>query len=67
MRHCGCNQKKQHAADQALAGVQAIVPIGAIAHMMEGTEDTQLRVMTGEYDEAIDKRIAQIKAKCGIK
>lgn len=58
--------EKAHASDQAKAGVHAIVPVSAIAHMVEGTEDTQFRVMTGKYDEAIDKRIAQIKTKCGI-
>ena len=59
--------EKQHVTDQVAAGVQAIVPFSAIAHMVQGTEDTQLRVMTGEYDEALDKRIAQIKTECGIK
>ena len=57
--------EKKHAAEQAATGVQAIVPVSALINMVEGTEDTQLRVMIGDYDKAIDKRIAQIEAKCG--
>ena len=58
--------EKQHAAEQAAAGVQAIVPVSALVHMVQGTEDTQLRVMIGDYDKAIDTRIKQIKETCGI-
>lgn len=58
--------EKKHAAEQAAAGAQAIVPVSALVNMVEGTEDTQFRVMIGDYDKAIDKRIAQIDAQCGI-
>ena len=58
--------EKKHVAEQAAAGVQAVVPVSALANMVKGTEDTQLRVMTGEYDAALDKRIAQIKSQCGM-
>jgi hypothetical protein len=58
--------EKKHANQQAAAGVQAIVPVSAIVHMVQGTEGTQFKVMTGDYDKAIDKRIAQIKEACGL-
>ena len=57
--------EKRNAAQQAAAGVQAIVPVSAVVHLVQGTEDTQFRVMIGDYDKAIDKRIAEIKAECG--
>jgi hypothetical protein len=31
-----------------------------------GTEGTKLQVATGEYNDKIDARIAEIKSKCGI-
>jgi len=34
--------------------------------VLTGTEGTKVKVALGEYNEAIDKRIAQIKATCGI-
>ena len=58
--------EKKHAAEQAAAGAQAIVPVSALVNLVEGTEDTQIRVMIGDYDEAIDKRIAEIQTTCNI-
>jgi hypothetical protein len=35
--------------------------------MFEGSEGESLKVGTGEYNDALDKKIAQIKSECGIK
>jgi hypothetical protein len=32
-----------------------------------GTEKEKLKVGTGEYNKMIDKRIAEINEKCGVK
>ena len=48
------------------AGVTSIVPVGAVAHMFEGNEGDTLKVGTGDYNKALDKKIAEIKKTCGI-
>jgi hypothetical protein len=35
--------------------------------LVTGTEKTKMEVGTGDYNEMIDKRIAEIKKTCGIK
>ena len=59
--------EKAHVAQQIAAGVSAIVPIGLVAGVATGTEGTKVQVATGEYNKMIDKKIAEIKAACGIK
>jgi hypothetical protein len=59
--------EKAHTSQEIAAGVTSIVPIGAVAHMFEGSEGESLKVGTGEYNDALDKKIAQIKSECGIK
>jgi hypothetical protein len=34
--------------------------------IVTGTEGTKIKVATGEYNKAIDKRMAEIKEKCGV-
>ena len=58
--------EKAHVAKQIVDGVTAIVPAGAVIGIRTGTESTKLKVATGEYNKMIDKRIAEIKAHCGI-
>jgi len=58
--------EKVHAAQQLAAGVSAIVPIGLVAGVATGTEGTKAKVATGEYNEMLDKKIAEIKKECGL-
>ena len=58
--------EKAHVQDQILQGVSAVSPVGAVMGLASGTEDTKLRVTTGEYNKKIDERIAKIKEQCGI-
>jgi len=37
---------------------------GLVAGLVTGTEKTKYEVTTGEYNEALDTKIAQIKAAC---
>lgn len=59
--------EKAHTSQEIAAGVTSIIPIGAVAHMFEGKEGETLKVGTGEYNKALDKKIAEIKQKCNIK
>jgi hypothetical protein len=58
--------EKAHVAQQIVEGVTALFPAGAVLGILTGTEGTKLRVAVGEYDRAIDKRIAEIKKECEV-
>lgn len=58
--------EKAHVAQQILEGVTAIVPVSLVVGVVTGTEKEKIRVAVGEYNKMIDKRIAEIKGKCGI-
>ena len=58
--------EKVHVAQQILEGVTSIAPPGLILGVVTGTEKTKIKVGVGEYNKMIDKRIAEIKEKCGI-
>ena len=59
--------EKAHTSDQIASGVQAILPASLVVGLANGTEGTSIRVASGEYNEMIDKRIAEIKRTCGIR
>jgi hypothetical protein len=58
--------EKVHAAQQLAAGVSAIVPIGLVANLAEGTEGSQLKMAIGDYNTMLDDRIIEIKMECGM-
>ncbi len=59
--------EKTHVTQQISAGIQAIVPIGLVMGVATGTEGTNVRVATGEYNKMIDAKVAEIKRECGIR
>ena len=59
--------EKVHVAQQIAEGVSSIVPASLVVGLVTGTEKTKMEVGTGDYNEMIDKRIAEIKKTCGIK
>ena len=59
--------EKAHVTDQIAAGVTSFTPAGLVVGVATGTEDTGVRVTSGEYNKMIDKRIAEIQARCGVK
>lgn len=61
------NAEKAHTSQEIAAGVTSIVPIGAVANMAQGKEGETFKVGTGEYNKALDKKIAEIKKACGIR
>ncbi len=59
--------EKAHVGEQIVKGVTAILPAGFVLGMVTGTEEEKLEIASGEYNEKIDMRIAEIKDTCGIK
>jgi len=59
------NAEKENVGKEILAGVTSIVPISLVANTATGNEKTNVEVATGEYNKMIDKKIAEIKEKCG--
>ena len=59
--------EKAHTMDKLAQGVSAISPAGAVVGLAKGTEGTKMKVASGDYNKMIDKRIAEIKAHCGIR
>ncbi len=60
------NSEKVHTLQRIGDGISSIVPVGALAGLMTGTEGTKFEVASGDYNDTLDKRIAEIKSKCGV-
>jgi hypothetical protein len=58
--------EKAHVAQQVAMGITAIAPAGLVMGVLMGTEQTKLQVATGDYNNMIDQRIADIKMTCGL-
>jgi hypothetical protein len=58
--------EKISTAKQIADGVTAITPIGLVAGAATGTEKGKLQMASGDYNKAIDQKIAQIKSTCGV-
>jgi hypothetical protein len=58
------NSEKASTASKIGNGISMIAPIGLVAGLVTGTEKTKYQVTTGEYNKALDTKIAQIKAAC---
>lgn len=58
--------EKANVAERIAEGVTTIYPAGLVVGLLTRTEETKAKVAIGEYNKAIDRRIAQIKATCGI-
>jgi hypothetical protein len=58
--------EKAHVGRQIVAGATSIVPAGIVIGLATGTTGTKFRVATGEYNQKIDERIADIKRTCGV-
>lgn len=59
-------KEKADTGKQAAQGVSSVMPIGLVAGVVSGTQGDKMKVATGEYNEMIDAKIAQIKQKCGL-
>ena len=58
------NSEKASTASKIGNGISMVAPIGLVAGLVTGTEKTKYQVSTGEYNKALDTKIAEIKAAC---
>src|SRR5271167_748987 len=58
------NSEKASTASKIGNGISMIAPIGLVAGLVTGTEKTKYEVTTGDYNRALDTKIAQIKTAC---
>ncbi len=58
--------EKAHVWERIAEGVTAIVPAGLVLGIITWTEPTKIKVATGAYNDAIEKRINEIKEECGL-
>lgn len=58
--------EKVHASQQLAAGVTSIVPVGLVVNVAKGSEGSQVKVATGDYNKMLDDKINEIKMKCGL-
>jgi hypothetical protein len=58
--------EKANVAERMAAGVTAIAPAGIVMGILTGTEGTKIRVAAGKYNDAIERRISEIKETCGV-
>jgi hypothetical protein len=58
------NSEKANVASRVGNGISMIAPIGLVEGLLTRTEKTKYEVTTGEYNKALDTKIAQIKAAC---
>jgi len=59
-------REKSNVEEQLAMGVSAVLPLGMVVGAATGTERTKAQVATGEYNEMIDRKIAQIRVECGL-
>ena len=58
------NSEKASTAARIGNGVSMVAPIGLVEGLLTRTEKTKYEVTTGEYNKALDTKIAQIKTEC---
>jgi hypothetical protein len=58
------NSEKASTASKIGNGISMVAPISLVAGLVTGTEKTKYQVTTGEYNKALDTKIAEIKSAC---
>lgn len=58
--------EQKHVKDQQAAGVTSIIPAGAVIGVVSGTEDANLKVLSGDYQKQLDAKVKEIKTTCKI-
>ena len=51
---------------QIMAGVSSVFPVSAVCGLLKGNYSENVRVSAGQYNAAIDRKIAEIKSVCGV-
>jgi hypothetical protein len=58
--------EKARTSQEIEDGASSIIPIGAVAHMLGGSEKEGLEIGTGEYNKKLDAKISEIKTQCNV-
>lgn len=58
--------EKANVLQRIAEGATAIYPAGLVVGLATGTEGTKFQVAAGDYNDMIDRRIAEIKSDCGL-
>jgi hypothetical protein len=58
------DSEKKTTAQRVAAGVRSVVPISLVVGLVTQTAGVKYRIATGQYNDLIDKKIAEIKAAC---
>lgn len=59
--------EKANVAERIAEGAASIVPIGFLIGVATQTEGDRIDMAIGDYNQLLDKQIAKIKSKCGIR
>lgn len=59
--------EKTTVAEQIAQGVTAVYPIGFLIGVATQTEGEKFKIASGDYNQILDKKIAEIQQKCGVK
>ena len=52
--------EKARTAQEIEDGASSIIPVGAVAHLLGGSETESFKIGTGEYNRKLDAKIAEI-------
>ena len=58
--------EKMSTTERMEKGVEAVFPISLVVHTAKGTEGKTMKMATGDYNDKIDARIAEIQKACGL-
>jgi hypothetical protein len=58
--------EKASVGRQIVAGVRSVVPFAAASGALLGDYQDRTEVATGEYNDALERKIQQIKSVCGV-
>ena len=59
--------EKANVAERIAEGAASIVPVGFLVGVVTETEGDRIDMATGDYNTLLDKQIAKIQKKCGLK
>lgn len=59
--------EKTTVSEQMATGITTIIPVGLVINTVEGETGNNASVAVGDYNDMLDKKIAEIKEKCGLK
>lgn len=59
--------EKASTAQKIGAGLETVIPISLVVGVASGTEGTNAKIATGDYNKMIDQKIAEIQQTCNVK